>query len=1053
MSHAFLLMPVEVFFFFFQQKMVVEKKKNHSQEISSTPQMVEVKMIPVQHMGPICSLKILSDGLLLAGNGPTLEIYNYVTGEKLFKRIVFKRNKIHGIEFIKNGEAFQLVVWGGRSLSIFTLDQFKDENFELPLLGVGDWIFHCVFQSSTDLYILNSHNVVHHVTLVSDRPKLLETIDCNWKSILYSGTLHLNRDNNKITVLAGTVMNGILVWELETAKVKHNLTLHEGSIFSVNASPDGRYLISCSDDRSIKVWDMESGNLLSNGWGHGSRIWGLTIYNMTADGFNMLSCSEDCTARIWTFKDGADEIKQERIILGHTGRHVWSLAVDDKKMIGFTGGADGKILVTDLNEQGRKGYWGHRWELKDIFRECNYDLEKGELIKEYVDFGYGLYAVTSEGKAMVLKDHKSWSPLFTDSRFEKFCVLKGFESSPICVLGSKLGRVIIMKFNENCEVIQQNEIDLSSHFNRLNNILIHEYDGKYFALFESPNPKHPLVYQEFDPVTLQVLYEVLLEKPDEKVCVSSVEYNKAKEYLLVGCRYATLIVYQIKSAENKPTKVYSHLFKGDTISSLKSLDHEECIFHLTNKDGTYHLMKIHDNLQYEFLQSSRIQKGFLEGVFKIPNGDLIFYGFKSDSFFIWNETKQYEILREICGGPHRRWFFKHWVNESDNRLKYRLIYTRASEVQLVEKGEAEAVETLATGLHGREVRDICIVDAEDENEKVVITGAEDTTLKIGTLKENGDFQLHWTYREHVAGLQSIHAINRNYIITSSAREELFIWKITECDGKKCMSMNASLKPSEKNPDLRIMNFDSIEVFSENTARGCLIVAVYSNSAIKVVYFDFEEKKFSTLIDDAYMQCCIFHVRFVCIGGKLHIMIGSTNGHLTIYDISETTDKYFVAEYEENSVKLRKKPVDVGMQIMKLGKLLINQQIHQSSIRALATTQTSQNEVSIVTGGDDNAIALLRLYKCPGSQTKLDLKSFEASAASSTITTITHVNKNQVLIGAVDQSIKLWNINNGLKLVANKYSTVADIGCSEITHFANGKKYALIGGAGLSIWNL
>ena len=1023
-------------------------------------------MQPVQHMGPVCALKVVSNKWLFSGEGPSLKIYDYVTGKKLFERIIFQRNKIHGIEYIGsnanvNDESnVKIAVWGGRSLSIFTLAQLKDLNFELPHQGVGDWIFHCMFEDQNTLHVLNSHNIVHTISTENEKPQLLLSTNCDWKSILYSGTLHKDPETGKVTVLAGTVMNGILIWDLKSGAVQHNLTQHEGSVFSVISSPDGKYIVSCSDDRSIKVWNKETGTLLANGWGHGSRIWGLSVYNVSDVGFNVFSCSEDCTSRIWTFKySGSDELTQDRIVLGHTGRHVWSVAVDDQNKIGFTGGADGKILVTDLASEKREGYWGHKWELKDISNETGYIFIKGELIKEYVDFGYGLLAVTSEGRFIILKDYKQWLPLFEDLRFERFCLLKAFNQDPIVVVGNKHGDVFIMKFNEKCELVQKNEITFKKHFSRLGNILLNQHNDSLFALFESPNPKEHIVYSEIDRENLTFVSEKILSKPSDKIILSSVGYDSQRDYLFIGCRFATLLIYSMSDDQNEPIAIFKNFFKGDTISSIEPLNEsKECTLYLTDRDGTYHLIRFSAELEYEFLQSSRIQKGFLEGIIRLANGDIIFYGFKSDSFFAWNETKQYEIMREICGGPHRRWLFKHWTDKTSKKLKYRFVYTRASEVQIIEMGDSYAVELLATGLHGREIRDVCFVDAVNgKDEKVVITGAEDTTLKIGTLKSNGDFKLHWTYREHVAGLQSIHPINNEYIMSSSAREELFLWKITNCDGKKCMALHGLLPPGEENPDLRIMDFDTIEIVNaKRELVGFLLVSAYSNSAIKIFQYTYSTKKFTLLIDDSYMKCCIFHVKFISLNGKLYILIGSTNGHITLYDVQTSIEERYVTISGEvyGKVCLLEKTSIEEPKLMSLGKWTINQQMHQSSIKALEIIQVTPDKITLLTGGDDNALIVSRLQSVEGRElVTVDVESFNPSAASSTITTIKAVDQNTVLVGAVDQSLRLWDIRSDLKIVEDKYTTVADTGCAEIVDFGDNTKLALVGGAGFSIFKI
>lgn len=75
-------------------------------------------------------------------------------------------------------------------------------------------------------------------------------------------------------------MGGVIIWDLFSETKIHNLLGHEGSIFYVNLSNNGRYVASCSDDRSIRLWDLETGKQLSVGWSHTARIWNLMFLIM-----------------------------------------------------------------------------------------------------------------------------------------------------------------------------------------------------------------------------------------------------------------------------------------------------------------------------------------------------------------------------------------------------------------------------------------------------------------------------------------------------------------------------------------------------------------------------------------------------------------------------------------------------------------------------------------------------------------------------------------------------------------------------------------------------
>lgn len=998
---------------------------------------------PLQSFGPVCGLKTISSSEVLVGEGPLLSLYNYQTQTKLITRQIFKRNKIHGIQCLND----LILVWGGQHMSIFTKEDLVNV-IDFPVYGIGDWITYALLSKTGDkVYVLSAHNLVHVAKISNGGVELVQNVTCGWKSILYSGTLYEDTESGSISVIAGTVMNGIIIWDLEKRKISHTLTEHEGSIFNVTVSANGQFLASCSDDRSIKVWDMKSGSLLANGWGHGSRIWGLSIYDVKSDGqFKIFSASEDLTSRIWSYNVGQDELSQERTVYGHTGRHVWSVDVYGENLIGFTGGADGKVLMIDLGQESREGYSRSQWQIENI-KITDFQFSKGEMFKEYVDFGYGLCAITNLGNVLSLVQYSQWEFLFSDKSFERFSIVQCFDKLPIVLIGNKFGKVYLLKFTTHGKLDSKIELDVSADLSRLATILVSDEDESNLTVFfESSNPKDPILSQKID-AQLNLLDKLLLAKPNDKTILNAVTYDQSNDLYIFACRYATLVIYQ--KGQSQPLVALPKVIHGDTMSSIKMIpSNGKCLMYVTNKDSNYYIISFDPKTKdLEFIQSSKIQRGFLEGLTKFQN-DVLLFGFKSDCFFLWNETGQYEIMREVCGGPHRRWSFKSWTKE--NKLMYRFVYTKSSEVVIVSNEGSFDVKTLERGLHGRETRDVVIVDnLLNEDEKIVITGAEDTTLKISTLTKDGYLAQDWTFREHVAGMQSVGKVNNEYILSTSAREELFVWKLNHCDGKKCLCLINKLPPASSNPDLRIMNFDTLEVFNDQEeCIGFVLVTVYSDSTIKVSYYDIEKKSFSLIIDDHYQTCCIFHSHFVIISGKVYILIGSTNGHATVYEIT--------ASLNEHNFKLKGHSLQIigelTNNISKLDKLVINQQLHQSSIKALDLIHDSENKVILATGGDDNALIVSEIVHNDDSLL-FSVLSMDESAASSTITTLNKVDANHILVAAVDQSVKLWQIRPSLEVIESKYTTVADTGCSSITEFQSGEKLAILGGAGLSVWRI
>ena len=393
---------------------------------------------------PITALAFVvtpSRRLVLAGEGSCVKVFDYGTGELLQVKWTFESQAVHGIAA---SEVYQteddrpfveLLVWGGRKIFYGRVQDLAGQpKITLSLIlneDVGGWILDAGLEPASTCIgenrfpeppckavVVTAENIVWSLRCEPFAPlnpfTVLERITNGPKSMLYSACTQWT-DEGRILIASGTVFGEILIWSFAqdalsrnvgfpaTTELHYRILGHEGSVFGVRMSSklsssviekETRLLASCSDDRTIRVWDisavdhprpevelykganktidvtstcqdaLSSSICVARVMGHLSRIWDVEFL-ISSEGINVLSFGEDCTTQLWQLsrwprdkefseleQTRGGQLMHQQTYAYHSGKNIWArtnLYMQDGTCTICTGGADGRIALYTID--------------------------------------------------------------------------------------------------------------------------------------------------------------------------------------------------------------------------------------------------------------------------------------------------------------------------------------------------------------------------------------------------------------------------------------------------------------------------------------------------------------------------------------------------------------------------------------------------------------------------------------------------------------------------------------------------------------------------------
>ncbi len=137
------------------------------------------------------------------------------------------------------------------------------------------------------------------------------------------------------------------IWDVPTGQVLVVLRGHTEGLSSLAFSPDGRRLATGSIDGTLKIWDATRGHelLVLRGHSKPNEVFSVAF---SPDGKRLATASRDGTAQLWDLRDG----RAPMVLRGHSGS-VMGVAISPDGSRLATSGADGTAKIWDA-DSGRE---------------------------------------------------------------------------------------------------------------------------------------------------------------------------------------------------------------------------------------------------------------------------------------------------------------------------------------------------------------------------------------------------------------------------------------------------------------------------------------------------------------------------------------------------------------------------------------------------------------------------------------------------------------------------------------------------------------------------
>ncbi|MEH1966025.1 WD40 repeat domain-containing protein [Nostoc sp.] len=335
------------------------------------------------------------------------------------------------------------------SEAFFASGQYSDAL--ITALKAGNKLKHTIWaQHRSDTRMQTVATLQQAVYLKPNEPKENRAIEVNTLEGHSDEVNSVAYSPNGQQLASASTDKTIKIWDASSGQLLKTLTGHSNRVINVAYSPNGQQLASASTDKTIKIWDASSGKLLKTLIGHSDEVNSVAY---SPNGQQLVSASADKTIKIWNVSSG----KLLKTLTGHN-KEVNSVTYSPNGQQLASASGDKTIKIWDVSS-GKllKTLTGHGSAVRSIAYSPNgqqlasasddktikiWDASSGKLLKTLTGHSGEVYSVaySPNGQQLASASFDSTIKIWDISSGKPLNILTGYSNVVINVAYSPNGQ-------------------------------------------------------------------------------------------------------------------------------------------------------------------------------------------------------------------------------------------------------------------------------------------------------------------------------------------------------------------------------------------------------------------------------------------------------------------------------------------------------------------------------------------------------------------------------------------------------------------------------------